>query len=166
MGALVIIIISWILYIIISATKGILDAYIWHYWLESWFKKIMKYPNALKDMQIEGKYIHMIGSIIVASPLLLILVTSLLGLKPLAVLFLGISLSSINPLFHLGYMFKTRNKLSPQVYPKGFKDISVISDGNTDKYKKLTNKLFNTYKKRVIFAIISIIFLTLTIIFK
>jgi hypothetical protein len=166
MEALVIITLSWILYIIISAIKGILDAYIWHYWLESWFKKIMKYPNALKDMQIEGKYIHMIGSIIVASPLLLILVTSLFGIRPVAVLFLGISLSSINPLFHLGYMFKTRNKLSPKVYTEGFKDTSVISDGNTDKFKKITNKLFNTYKKRVIFAIISILFLILTIIFK
>lgn len=166
MEIILIVLLSWIAYSTLSAIKGVLDGYIWHYWLESWFKKIMKYPNALKDMQKEGKYIHLIGSIFITSPLILILITTLLGLKPLSVLFLGISLSTINPLFHLGYMFKTRNKLNPLTYPKGFKDTSIISDGNTDKNKKLTNKLFNTYKKRVVFAIISIIFLILTIIFN
>jgi len=166
MEALVIILLCWIAYVILSGIKGKLDGYLWHYWLESWFKKITKYPDALKDMQKEGKYIHLIGSIFITSPLILLLITSLLDIRPIAVLFLGISLSTINPLFHLGCMFKTRNKLNKLTYPKGFKDTSVISDGNTDKYKKLTNKLFNTYKKRIVFAVISVIFLILTIIFK
>ena len=52
------------------------------------------------------------------------------------------------------------------VYKKGFKSTDLITDGNTDKNKKLTNKLFNTYTKRVIFAIISIVFLIITILFK
>jgi hypothetical protein len=166
MEALIIILLSWIVYAILSGVKGKFDGYLWHYWLENWFKKVTKYPNALIDMQKEGKYLHFIGAILITSPLILILLANLLTIKPLAVLFLGISLSSINPLFHLGYMFKTRNQLNKLSYPKGFKDTSIISDGNTDKNKKLTNKLFNTYKKRIIFAIISLTFLTLTIIFK
>jgi hypothetical protein len=63
-------------------------------------------------------------------------------------------------------MFKTRNKLNPKTYTEGFKSTDIISDGNTDKNKKLTNKLFSTYKKRINFAIISVIFLILALIFK
>lgn len=167
MEALILIILSWILYGPIVATiKGILEGYIWHYWLESWFKKILKFPDALKDMQKEGALIHKISMIPLLGLLVFILILATFDIRPLAILFLGISLSTVNPLFHLGAMFYTRNKLSPKVYPKGFKDTSVISDGNTDKHKKLTNKLFNTYKKRIIFAVISVIFLILTIIFK
>jgi hypothetical protein len=166
MEALILIILSWILYITVSSIKGILDGYIWHYWLESWFKKILKFPNALKDMQKEGALIHKIGVLPLLGLLLFILIIATFNIRPLSILFLGISLSTVNPLFHLGAMFYTRNKLNKLVYPKSYKSESLISDGNTDKFKKITHKLFNTYKKRVIFAIISIIFLTLTIIFK
>jgi hypothetical protein len=166
METLILIILSWIAYIILSASKGILDAYIWHYWLESWFKKILKENKALELMQKDGKYIHMVGAITIASPFILIVIAALFGINPIATLFLGISLSTINPLFHLGYMFKTRNKLNPKTYTEGFKSTDIISDGNTDKNKKLTNKLFSTYKKRINFAIISVIFLILALIFK
>jgi len=157
---------SYILFIILSLIKGHVDGYIWNYWLESWFKKILKYPEALKEMQKEGKYLHKITVIPLFSVLLFILLIATFNIKPLAILFLGISLSTINPLFHLGAMFYTRNKLNKKTYTQSYKSESLISDGNTDKNKKLTNKLFNTYKKRVIFAIISLAFLILTIIFK
>ena len=87
-------------------------------------------------------------------------------IRPQAILFLAISLSTVNPLFHLGAMFYTRHKLNKLTYSESYKSESLISDGNTDKYKKLTNKLFNTYKKRIIFAIISILALILTITLK
>jgi len=157
------IVLSWIIYILISISKGIIDGYIWHYWLESWFKRITKEPNSVRKMQLEGKYIHFIGSILVASPIVLILGALAFQIPVLAILFLGISLSSINPLFHLGYIFVTRNNLNPKTYIDRFKSTSLISDGNTDKFKNITGKLFNTYKKRVIFAIISVLFLILTI---
>jgi len=158
-----IIVISWIVYIIISISKGIIDGYIWHYWLESWFKRIIKEPKSIIKMQLEGKYIHFISNILVTGPLVLILGGLALKIPVLAILFLGISLSTINPLFHLGYIFITRNNLNPKTYIDKFKSTSLISDGNTDRFKNITNKLFNTYKKRVIFAIISILFLILTI---
>jgi len=166
MEILTLIVLSWILFLIVSTIKGIIDGYIWHYWVESWMKKILKYPNALKEMQIEGKLIHKISVIPLLTIFLFVLLIAAFDIKPLAILFLGISLSTVNPMFHLGAMFYTRNKLNKQVYTNSYKSESIISDGNTDKFRKLTNKLFNTYKKRVIFAIISIIFLTLTIIFK
>jgi len=158
------IILSWISYGIISSAKGIYDGYLWHYWLESWFKKILNSNTSLKGMQNEGKYLHKIGSYLTALPLLIILLGALaLNFSILKLLFLGISLSTVNPLFHLGYMFHTRNKLNNKTYTDSFKSTHTISDGNTDKFKKLTVKLFNTYKKRVIFAIISIITLLLSI---
>ena len=167
MEAIILILLSWILYgPIVSTIKGLLDGYIWNYWLESWFKKILKYPNALEDMEKEGKLIHKISVIPLISILSFILIMAIFNMSLIAVLFLGISLSTINPLFHLGAMFYKRNQLNKLVYTNSYKSDSIISDGNTDKNKKLTNKLFSTYKKRVIFAVISILSLILTIIFK
>lgn len=160
------ILISYILFASLSLIKGNIDGYLYNYWLESWFKKILKYTEALKNMQKEGKYLHKITVIPLFLVFLFILLIAAFIIKPLAVLFLGISISTVNPLFHLGAYFYTRNKLNKLTYKESYKSIDVISDGNTDKNKKLTNKLFNTYKKRVIFAVISLTFLTLTILFK
>lgn len=162
----VLILTSYILFVLLSLIKGKVDGYLYNYWLESWFKKILKYTEALKEMQKEGKYLHKITVIPLFLVLLFTLLIAAFSIKPLAVLFLGISLSTVNPLFHLGAYFYTRNKLNKLIYTESYKSKDVISDGNTDKNKKLTNKLFNTYKKRIIFAIISLAFLTLTILFK
>lgn len=163
---IVLILTSYILFALLSLIKGHIDGYIYNYWLESWFKKILKYTEALKDMQKEGKYLHKITVIPLYSLLIFILLIATFVIKPLAVLFLAISLSTINPLFHLGAYFYTRNKLNKLTYKESYKSIDIISDGNTDKNKKLTNKLFNTYKKRIIFAVISLVFLILTILLK
>lgn len=163
---IVLILISYILFVLLSLIKGKVDGYLYNYWLESWFKKILKYTESLKDMQKEGKYLHKITVMPLFAVLLFIILIAAFSIKPIAVLFLGISLSTINPLFHLGAYFYTRNKLNKLTYKESYKSTDAISDGNTDKNKKLTNKLFNTYKKRVIFAIVSIVFLILTIIYK
>lgn len=163
---IVLILTSYILFSLISLIKGKVDGYIWYYWLKYWLGQVLKDNLALDKMKKEGALIHKITLIPLLAVGIFILLTVGFHINPLSLLFLAISLSTINPLFHLGAYFYTRNKLDKFTYKESYKSTDVISDGNTDKNKKLTNKLFNTYNKRVIFAIISVIFLILTIIFK
>jgi len=160
------ILISWLLFASISLFKGRVDGYIWYYWLKYWLTQVLKDDKALIKMKEEGKLIHKITVLPLLFTFIFIILTALSNMPWAAVLFLGISLSTINPIFHLGAYFTTRNKLDKNVYKNTYKETDVASDGNTDKNKKLTNKLFNTYKKRVIFAIISILTLILTIVTK
>jgi len=159
---IVFILTSFLLVSILSLFKGKIEGYLYYYWLKYWLGK----KDSLEKMNKEGKLLHKITIIPLLATLIFILLIACFKINPLAVLFLGISLSTISPLFHLGAYFYTRNKLNKDTYKQTYKSTDLISDGNTEKNKKLTNKLFDTYKKRVIFAIISIISLTLTILLK
>ena len=131
----------WLLWIVFMLYDAYEEAYLYYYGVKS--------KLSIKELHPAFFTQRLIVAIIIIIPTLLI--TPIIWYK--IILFLC-SLILCQPFFHNGMYYLTRNKLDNKTYPKKWFAMSTTSTAKSTKFFTPTN--------RIIFFIISIIFLIIT----
>jgi hypothetical protein len=154
------IILSFILWQCFNALMGYIEGAYWHFRNTVIFSNHFKTPYALK-LNLHGALFAVRVVVAIA------LMSNNVHLPIFSQILFATALILSQPYFHLGTMYKHRNKLNSGTYPKGFYDVNVVE---LDESSKLDLFLYNiglkqiTYRLRLVGLVVSVIILIILVI--